>query len=211
MYGADSCRAAPQRGNAVQKLLPVPGGLKAYLAAPDVLVDAGSRECPFCHDKHPLQLHGHYQRFVILDGDEHPHRIPVRRLLCVHTGRTVSLLPCFCVPRRHHGTAVLGRFVEAYAAGASLTSALRTTRPDAPGSHSTAQSLLAGFLSRAGPIRSYLASRRARAAEPPLAEPGPRGAAAVLLAALCHGFSAVVEAFIRHGIGLHAMQRIGLA
>src|SRR5690606_32860343 len=34
VYGADPDRAAPQRGNAVQKLPPVPGGLEAYLAAP---------------------------------------------------------------------------------------------------------------------------------------------------------------------------------
>lgn len=211
VYGADSCGAAPQRANAVQKLLPVRGGLKAYLAAPDMLVDASSRECPFCRDGHRLQLHGHYHRYVLVDGDADPRRIPVRRLLCVPTGRTVSLLPCFCVPRRQHGTAVLARFLEAYAAGASLKSALLATRPDAPDGHSTAQSLRAGFLSRAGPIRTYLASRRARAAKPPVAKQGPRGAVTVLLAALRRGFSKVVDAFVRHGIGLHAMQRIGLA
>jgi hypothetical protein len=193
----------------VQKLLPVRGGLNSYVAAPDGLVDERSRSCPYCVEKHRLRLHGHYHRCVLVE-DGRTVRIPVRRLLCVHTGRTVSLLPGFCVPRRQHSTAILGTFLAGYAEGKSLLPALRAVRPDALG-HSVAQSLRTGFLARGGRIRTYLAHVRARAIEPPPSTPGFRGEVRALVAALCVGFVEAAVAFVHHGVGLHAMQQIGLA
>lgn len=137
-------------------------------------------------------------------------RVPVRRLLCTRVGRTVSLLPDFCIPRRQHGPAILGTFLAEYAAGKPLVAALRAARRDAP-SHSVAQSLRSGFLARGGRIRTYLAHLRARAVEPPPTTPGIRGEVRVLVAALCVGFVKTAAAFIHHGVGLHAMQQIGLA
>jgi hypothetical protein len=201
--------AAPQRVNAVQRLLPVRGELNAYQAAPDLLVDEGSRVCPFCPEKHRLRLHGHYRRQALLP-DGRTQVIPVRRLLCARVGKTVSLLPDFCIPRRQHGPAILGTFLTGYAEGKPLTMALRTARPDAPG-HSVAQSLRAGFLARSHQIGTYLAHVRARAMEPPPSMPGRRGEVSRLLAALCLGFVKAAEAFVHHGVGLHAMQQIGLA
>lgn len=194
----------------MQKLLRVKGGLKAYSTQPDMLLDGSSRECPFCRDRHRLRLHGHYHRFGLVLGVDEPVRVPIRRLLCVRTGRTVSLLPDFCLPRRQHGPAILGTFLSRYARGASLLPALRTVRPDAP-THSVAQSLRKGFLTRAGPIRAYLARLRARALEPPATVSGRRREVAALLVGLCHGFRAAADAFIRHGVELHAMHQIGLA
>ena len=193
----------------MQKLLPFSGGLNAYLAAPDALVSESSLECPFCEEKHRLRLHGHYQRCVLLE-DGRTERVPVRRLLCARAGRTVSLLPSFCIPRRQHGPAILGTFLAGYAEGKSLLGALRTSRPDAPG-HSVAQSLRNGFLARGARIRTYLTRLRARAVEPPTSPPGFRREVSALLAGLCLGFVKVAEAFIDHGVGLHAMQQIGLA
>ena len=198
--------------SAVQKLLPVRGGLNAYvaaLAAPDVLVNESSRQCPFCPEPHRLRLHGHYHRHVLEEGDQ-TAQVPVRRLLCVHTGKTVSLLPDFCIPRRQHGPAILGAFLAGYVSGQSLVVALRAARPDTP-SHSVAQSLLRGFLARAGPIRVYLARVRARAVEPPPSAPGPRREVSALMVALCLGFANAATAFMHHGVGLHAMLQIGLA
>lgn len=192
----------------MQKLLPVRGGLNGYLAAPDALVDERARACPFCADQHRLRLHGHYHRLVLLEGDR-TARVPVRRLLCVHTGRTVSLLPDFCIPRRQHGPAILGTFLAGYAEGQPLLTALRAARPDAPG-HSVAQSLRGGFLARGGGIRTLLASLRARALEPTPSTAGLRGEVSVLLGALCLGFVKAADAFVHHGVGLHAMQQIGL-
>lgn len=193
----------------MQKLLPVRGGLNGYVAAPDALVDARSRECPFCEEKHRLRLHGHYHRCVLVE-DGRTVRIPVRRLLCARVGKTVSLLPGFCIPRRQHGAAVVGTFLAGYAEGKPLLAALQAVRPDAPG-HSVAQSLRRGFLARAGRIRTYLARVHARVLEPARLPSGFRGEVSVLLAALCLDFVRAAEAFVHHGVGLHAMQQIGLA
>jgi len=193
------CAAA---GCAVQKVLPVRGGLNAYLVAPEGLVDERSRECPFCPEKHRLRLHGHYRRCVLVEGGR-TARVPVRRLLCPHTGRTLSLLPDFCIPRRQHGAAIVGTFLAGYAAGKPILAALRAVRPEAPG-HSVAQSLRRGFLARAGPIRAYLARLHARAVEAPPSAPGLRREVSALLVALCLGFAKAAEAFVHHGVGLHA-------
>lgn len=205
----DSRMGCAAAGYAVQKLLPVRGGLNAYLAAPDGLVNERSRECPFCDHKHRLRLHGHYRRCVLVE-DGRTAEVSVRRLLCPRVGRTVSLLPDFCIPRRQHGAAVLGTFLAGYAEGKPLLAALRAVRPEAPG-HSVAQSLRRGFLARGGSIRTYLAGLRARALEPAPSAAGLRGQVSVLLGALCLGFATAAEAFVHHGLGLHAMQQIGLA
>lgn len=194
--------------NAVQKLLRVHGGLNAYVAAPETLVDEPARACPFCADRHRLRLHGHYRRRLLLP-DGRTEVIPVRRLLCARMRKTVSLLPDFCIPRRQHGPALVGPFLHGYAEGLPLLAALRAVRPDVP-CHSVAQSLRAGFLARGGRIRTYLAQVRARAPEPPPSVAGFRGDVQALLAALCLDFTHVVDAFLHHGVGLHAAQRIGL-
>jgi len=168
-------------------------------------------KCPFCSEKHRLRRHGHYHRFVLLPGRQEPARVPIRRLLCARTaGRTVSLLPDFCLPRRQHGPEIVGSFLSAYAEGGNLLAALRAARPDAAG-HSVAQSLRDGFLARAGPIRAYLARLRARAVVPPVTTCRRRREVAALLAGLCHGFAAAAAAFVHHGVDLHAMAQIGLA
>jgi len=198
-------------GYAVQKLLQVAGGLKAYEADSDILLGhEHARRCPFCRDGHRLRLHGHYHRFALVPGHRDPVRLPVRRLFCPRTGTTVSLLPDFCMPRRQHGPAILGEFLSAYAAGSPLLAALRATRPDAAG-HSVAESLRDGFLARAGPIGTYVAGLRARALERPMGAKGRRAEVAALLAGLCLGFAAAADALIHHGVALHAAFRIGLA
>lgn len=107
-------------------------------------------------------------------------------------------------------TAIVGTFLASYAEGKPLLAALRAVRPEAPG-HSVAQSLRRGFLARGGRIRAYLARLRARALEPTPTTAGPRGQVSVLLGALCVGFAKAAEAFVHHGVGLHAMQQIGLS
>ena len=195
--------------SALQRLLPVGGGLNSYQVTPDLLLDEASRQCPFCFRPHPLRRHGHYQRHALVDGSTQA-RIRVLRLLCPHTGRTVSLLPDFCIPRRQHGPLILGPFLAAYASGQSLLAALRLARPDAP-SHSVAQSLLRGFLGRATVIRTYIAGLRARAVEHPPATPGRRSDVQPLLVEICVGFATAAIAFLHHGVGLHAMRQVGLA
>jgi hypothetical protein len=179
------------------------------MAMPDMLVTEQSRQCPFCREKHRLRLHGHYRRLVLVPGHV-PLELPIRRLLCVHTGRTVSLLPGFCIPRRQHGPEIVGTFLDEYSRGLPLVSALRAARADAP-CHSVAQSLRNGFLARADKIRTYLARLRARALDLAVPATGRRREVAALLVGLCHGFATAADAFVRHGVELHAALHIGLA
>jgi len=194
----------------MQRILPVSGGINSYLVSADVLVSGASRECPYCEESHRLRLHGHYHRFALLPGRREAVRVAIRRLLCVRSGRTVSLLPDFCIPRRQHGPEILGEFLVGYAEGKTLLVALRAVRPEAP-SHAVAQSLRDGFLARAGPIRTYLAGRRARALLPPASGCVVRRQVSALLIGLRLGFASAAESFMHHGVELHRRYQVSLA
>lgn len=195
----------------MQKIIAVRVDVHEYVAHPQVLLTDDLRACPFCPDDHRLQSNGSYERFAIVE-DGAQHRIPVLRLLCVRTGRTLSLLPDFCLPRRQHGPAVLGVFLEALILGGlTLTGAMRRARPDAPSGHSLPQSLLRGFVRRLPPIRSWLAARRHRF--PDLAAPPrPRPIEWVqTVAALLEAGADVGAAFTANGRRFHAATGLGLA
>jgi hypothetical protein len=195
----------------MQRVCAVTGWVKAYLASPGMLATPASRRCPFCHDGHLLRLHGVYLRHALFPDPEAPARIPVVRLLCPRAGRTVSLLPDFCLPRRQHGPAILGAFLLAWAvAGRPLLAALRSVRREAPG-HSVAQSLLRGFLGRLHALRSYLAALRPRLPDPPKESPAPRRHAAAVVLALLEGFREAARAFVHHGRTFHGRFAEGLA
>jgi len=190
----------------VQKLLPVPGGLKTYQQDPSILVTPESRRCPICPDGHRLRSHGYYHRTAILLADQVVGRLPVVRLFCVVTGRTVSLLPDFCIPRHQHGPEVLGTFLQQYAvAGRPLGEAMRSARPSTP-CHAVAQSLLAGFRRRDGPIRAYLARILTRT---PVLAPSKLREVAQLVVGLCTGFTTAAHAFLSRGPDLHRIHQIG--
>ena len=73
--------------------------------------------CPGCGAAGHLIGHGSYRRTVVEPTVGIP--IPIKRLLCTACHHTVSLLPTFCLPFRHYGTAtiqtVLGQRIEAHA------------------------------------------------------------------------------------------------
>lgn len=195
----------------MQKLCAVRGGVNAYLADPDMLVTAETLVCPFCADGHRLHRHGFYERWALLPDPEPSVRIPVRRLLCVVVGRTVSLLPDFCLPRRQHGPEILGVFLHARTVlGLALGAALRRARADATG-HSVAQALISGFLRRAERIRAYLAALRPRAPRLPSGVPRSRRELASLVLGLIHRARDPGRAFLFHGRGFFARFGTGLA
>ena len=201
-----SNRAAPHQ--AVQKLLPVLGGLKTYEQDPSVLVTDESRSCPFCPDGHRLRSHGYYRRTAILLADHVVGDLLVVRLFCAVTGRTVSLLPDFCIPRHQHGPEVLGTFLHEHTiAGRPLVESMRRARPSTP-CHAVAQSLLAGFRRRDGPIRAYLARIQPRT---PVLPPSKLRETAQLVVGLCTGFATAAIAFLIHGPELHRTHDVGLA
>ena len=196
----------------MQKILPVAGGIKAYLASPDGLLDSETRLCPFCSDRHPLRIHGWYQRYAIQPRTPEGGvpRIRVRRLLCARQGRTVSFLPDFCLPRRQQGPAILALFLQALLQGLSLLQALRQARAEVA-SHSVAQSLLAGFLSRRSRILVYLAGLGARFPAPAISSGQDRWGLAPLVAGLCRGFEDAGRAFEVQARGFHDRFGLGLA
>jgi hypothetical protein len=193
----------------MQRVLALAGGIKSYLASPDCLFSDETRCCPFCDDPHPLRVHGWYERYVILPPTEGTEQIPVRRLLCARVGRTVSLLPDFCLPRRQHGAGVLGLFLHGRVAGLSLLAALCRARGECGPWHSVAQSLERGFLAREDRIRAYLSRLRARLREPGRA--GPQRRLCSLVLGLVGEASSVVAAFVHHGRQFHDQFQLGLA
>ncbi len=202
---------SPQQQSLLQKIIAIRVSVHEYIALPQVLLTEDLRVCPFCPDGHRLRSHGIYLRFAIVEqGAE--HRIPVLRLLCARQGRTLSLLPDFCLPGRQHGPAVLGVFLETLILGGlTLTGAMRRARPDTPSGHSLPQSLLRGFVRRLPPIRAWLASRRHRF--PDLAAPPrPRQIEWVqTVAALLEAGEDVGAAFVTSGRRFHAATGLGLA
>lgn len=186
----------------MQRVCEVAAGIKGYLTDPGRVVNEDSRRCPFCRDGHALWLHGWYWRWVVLPDPERPQRVPIRRLVCAATGRTVSLLPAFCLPRRQHGPAVLARFLKFFLGGAGLLQALRQVRQDAP-CHAVAQSLLGGFLKRAAKIRAYISQVRARALGPPADTPAAHREVAGLFANLTQGYTCIDTAFTFHACRFH--------
>lgn len=92
-----------------------PGGIKDYLdqqASPASALRLLVLPCPWCPDGHPLHRHGHYVRFIVFC--QSVEEIHLFRFLCTRTGHTVSLLPCFLVPRNRHALEVLAVFFQAF-------------------------------------------------------------------------------------------------
>lgn len=195
----------------VQKIIAVGVTVHEYLARPQQIQREEHLGCPICPEGHRLWRHGWYRRRVILPGGE-VVEIPVARLLCRNTGTTVSLLPDFCIPRRQHGPAVLGLFLEALVVcGLSLAGAMRRARPDAPRGHSLPQSLLAGFRRRLSSTRTWLGSQRARAPTPQTS-PSRRPLEVCLAVTEILGLAADSEqAFIHAGRGIHDLTGMALA
>jgi hypothetical protein len=191
----------------MQRVCPVAGGIKAYLEDPQCVATAENRRCPFCPRSHRLRHHGRYHRHALLPGRTDSERIAVLRFLCPFVGRTVSLLPDFCLPRRQHGPEILGLFLAAYLKGQGLFRALQSARPDAPG-HAVAQSLRDGFSQRRPKFHAYLGPC---STAPPPGVPRDRIPMALVFFRLVDGFASAARAFVRHGVGFHRRFGDGLA
>lgn len=187
------------------------GSVKSYLEDPDCLLNAETRACPFCPSHHPLRRHGWYSRWIIFPDPSDPERISILRLFCPSTGKTVSLLPDFCIPRRQHSSVFLAYFLKGIVVlGLGLTAAYRTLRKEAK-SHSIAQGLLTGFTSRRQKIQVYLARWQPRINEAPVSSPPAYTLLATLFHGLARGFPDEGSAFLHHGLRFHQKFKIGLA
>ena len=176
------------------------------MACPEMLINEKSRSCPFCSDGHQMRLHGWYKRHAITPSPMAPHRIPVRRLYCTRTGRTLSLLPDFCLPRRQHGPAILALFLESFLLfRQTLLDSIHRAR-DEDTSHAVAQSLRDGFARRESLLRSYIEST-----EPAGRTYTLRQRLTKILEMLFSGFSRPDFALLHHGRCFHARFGVGLA
>ncbi len=197
----------------MQRILRVPQGLKAYHEAGDRADTPGDRECPFCSDHHPLRAHGWYPRWAYLPDGERlaEHQVLVRRFLCPHVLRTVSLLPDFCLPRRQYGPEALGLLLNFFALlGLSLLMAFRRLRPEVE-RHSVPQHLVAGFLLRRPQLTAYVGGLFERSPQPPSGIVGRRLEVARFLVPLCHERPSAAAALRHHGLPFHRRFALGLA
>lgn len=190
----------------VQRVCRFEGEVKRYEEDPYCLLE-GHRICPFCDSRHRLRRHGLYRRWAYLPGEDEPRRLPVVRLLCAVTGRTVSLLPEFCLPRRQHGPGVVGLFLHAWAIeGRTMGSSLEAAGLGDK-SHALAHSFLRGFKLRQRWLRTYLAPRLRRWSVPP---PDHRHEIARDVSAILQLSRGIVRSFVLCGRELHAMFGVGL-
>lgn len=195
----------------MQRLCPCPGGVKPYLASMAAVVTTEARRCPFCDDGHALRRNGFYRRWALLPDPDPGERIAVIRLRCPRTNKTVSLLPDFCLPRRQHGPGILGVFLDGFVLlKLGLHAALRRARAAAH-EHSTAQSLMRGFLRRQDRVRAYLAGLRARAIPSPDRLEGLRRSLAPIVLALLADQPDPVTAFVHHARQFHHRFAVALA
>jgi len=64
-------------------------------------------KCPHkgCHAPVRMEKHGFYERYMV--DWEFAGRIRIRRYICPMCGRTVSMLPSFCVPNMQYGVEII--------------------------------------------------------------------------------------------------------
>lgn len=94
--------------------------------------DAPDR-CPFGGCSMPVRLkrHGFYSRFFI--SKSFFARIYIRRYICPVCGRTVSMLPMFCIPRfQYSGDDIISALRKFYHSGISLKKFIEDLRIDFP-------------------------------------------------------------------------------
>ena len=192
----------------MQRIVPMPGGVNSYLDDPNQAAKGQALQCCLCTEHHNLCLHAWYKRWAIFADGRKPVQVSILRLLCKATGRTVSLLPDFCIPRRQNGPAVLAVFVFALVfEKATLCAALLKARGDlSPGAvhHSQAQSLRDGFVKRLPDLRAYLAGFKTRCEPAPSEVGSGHRDLAVVLQMMRQGWVCIQEAFVFHGRSLHA-------
>ena len=142
----------------MQHICEFSGGVKEYLEANQPLVTPAVYTCTICKTPHRLRLNGSYCRWCITLAYPSGKRIRIQRLRCMRTGRTISLLPDFCHPRRQYGPDIIGVFlISLFLKGQTLLGALRSAHPPAT-HHTVAQSLRDGFKRQRRNLSAYVAS-----------------------------------------------------
>lgn len=91
------------------------------------------KRCPFKDCKMPVELekHGYYKRFFI--SKEFSGILYIRRYICPICGRTVSMLPYFCISYfQYSALEILNILYELYQGGISLEKLIKKTKKVLP-------------------------------------------------------------------------------
>jgi len=84
-----------------------PEAHSAELPPNSTLYPPPPQKCPHkdCHTPIRLKKHGYYKRWIITETFH--GRIRIRRYICPVCGKTVSMMPSFCIPRFQYEAAVI--------------------------------------------------------------------------------------------------------
>ena len=90
-------------------------------------------KCPHrdCHMPVRLEKHGYYKRWLVTETFQ--GRIRIRRYVCPVCGKTVSVMPAFCIPYFQYGTAVIVNSVWSSFESGSVMQAAREWSQQVPG------------------------------------------------------------------------------
>ena len=171
------------------------------------IVDLADREgadlCPICKETHRLRRHGFYERNCVLK--EKYFSTKIRRLLCAKTGKTVSLLPDFLLPRKQHACSVIASFFYFRVfMGISLTSAILKATSISP-SRQKGAFWIKMLLRNSKIIKVYLAGlfHRQKLVRDKNLYDTRRLKCRALLEPLSSGYNTLSEAFIYHNRKIH--------
>ena len=153
--------------------------------------------CPFCKKAHFLKKNGSYERNAV--DKTLAVILPIRKLLCVSTGQTVSLLPHFLAPGKQHTWEVIGSYLYAREIlGWTGKAAMKAATQINP-SRQKGESWSRKIKGKLAVIQTYLAGIRPRAVFPTEKS---------ILKALGHRFQSLAEALAFHNA--HIRERMGV-
>lgn len=136
----------------------------------------------------------------------------ILRLLCAVLGRTVSLLPDFCLPRRQYGTATLAQVATTVVVRREgLRRAAVHLNVSCPPGPSSVRSLVRGMLRRLIALSAYVSALLPRMPVPSVKSRGWRRELEPVVTGLLRGFVEPESAFTHHGRRFHDRFRLGLA
>ena len=103
------------------------------------------KKCPFkkCGVNLEMKKHGFYSRF--LTTFKFSGRIRIRRYICPKCGKTVSMLPSFCIPRVSYGATLVVMLLRFALTAGSIRKAAKTFRTHVA---SITRRLIGKYLSR---------------------------------------------------------------
>jgi len=119
------------------------------------------RACLRCNALDRFGGHGSYPRNAV----DHVQTVPIRvkRFLCAACHKTVSVLPTFCLPRRHYQTSTVQVVLDVRIPGQASWSAIRARflPADLP-THTTCREWVGAFAKRSQPYLGHLLGQLSR-------------------------------------------------